>query len=540
MEKNNLIEYGIKYRVIKLPKKSYILFPVSLEKIQTDINGIIEEKQPIPLLYDGKDLQKSRFVIDNCFALDELEFIYDYAGDEFFLSEYFYDDYKDTLIYIEMSENKSLSKYKININTLKEGKLDVSYLLDNNVPSIILNENSLKEVLESNDIRQVRIILEKYRHLVTAFKEYTKKGITKINVRNGKVRSLETTRKIETDRRTERVITEKKNTNSSSNKSRNQSDVSYEGLRKAIKEKVFGHDEAIDTFAQKLYMNYTAEEKDTVESILLVGPTGTGKTETVKAACEYLDIPNFSVNASNIVPQGIKGMSIEDVILGLFEAANYDEKKAERGLIFLDEFDKLNESDMDIKSAVKNILLTFTAGGTFPIDNDRYAFNFNSSMVQKVYAGVFQDIVEKPKTLGFMSKEIIPSLGTEEEMREKIIGKGYFSLEELTRISTILGFEELDRETKKRILLYSKLSEFAKKKERYKRQFDIDLYVDDSYIDAILDTISNSATGMRSVNNYVKRTIDVAERSILSNEGKYKKLVLTKDTVLNPNKFDMS
>ena len=86
-------------------------------------------------------------------------------------------------------------------------------------------------------------------------------------------------------------------------------------------------------------MNYTALDGEDVESILLVGPTGTGKTETVKAACEYLDIPYFFINASNIVPQGIKGMSIEDVIVGLFEAANYDEKIAQRGLIFLDEFD---------------------------------------------------------------------------------------------------------------------------------------------------------------------------------------------------------
>ena len=271
------------------------------------------------------------------------------------------------------------------------------------------------------------------------------------------------------------------------------------------------------------------------------GPAGTGKTETVKAACEYLDIPSFSANAANIVPQGIKGMSIEDIIVGLFERADYDENKAQRGLIFLDEFDKLNESDIDIKSTVKNILLTFTAGGTFPIDNDRYTFQFDSSMTNKVYAGVFQKISEKEKSIGFAETSNTGKvLGTDQEMREKIIAKGYFTLEELSRISTILGYEDLDRETKRNILLYSKISEFAKKRERYKRQFGVDLIAEDSYLEAILDSISNSATGMRSLNNFVKRTIDSAERYLLEHEkDTYKKLVLTKDTVEDHTKFDL-
>ena len=289
-------------------------------------------------------------------------------------------------------------------------------------------------------------------------------------------------------------------------------------------------------------MNYTAEEGETVESILLVGPTGTGKTETVNAACDYLDLPHIEVNASNIVPQGIKGMSIEEVIANLYEQANYDEKKAQRGLIFLDEFDKLNETDLELKSSVKNILLTFTAGGNFPIDTDRYTFNFNSTMTNKVYAGVFDKITHQKREIGFgrdiREKE---SLGTEDQIREKIISKGYFSLEELSRISTILAFNELDRETKKRILLRSKLSEFAKKRNRYKRQFNIDLIASDDYIEAILDSVSTQATGMRSVNNIVKRNINSAEQVLLEREHDgYKRLVLTRDTVENPRNFDLS
>ena len=196
---------------------------------------------------------------------------------------------------------------------------------------------------------------------------------------------------------------------------------------------------------------------------------------------------------------------------------------------------------MDIKVAVKNILLTFTAGGSFPIDTDHYHFTFDSSMTNKIYAGVFERITQKEKPIGFdVVRKTVPSLGTAEEIRKKIINKKYFSSEELSRITTILPYNDLSRETKKDILLHCKYSDYAKKCARYKRQFGIDIVIDEAYADAVLDKLADT-TGMRSVENLVKRTINNAEKFILENEDKdYKKLVLTKDTVLDPNKFDLS
>ena len=78
MEKQEY-EYGIKYKVIKLSKTQYILFPVSLEKIEVDSTGFFKEELDIPYLYDKKDL-RNRYVIDKVFAKDELEYIYEYAG----------------------------------------------------------------------------------------------------------------------------------------------------------------------------------------------------------------------------------------------------------------------------------------------------------------------------------------------------------------------------------------------------------------------------------------------------------------------------
>ena len=364
-------------------------------------------------------------------------------------------------------------------------------------------------------------------------------GITRISITGNTVNYYETTRDLDFDE-LEKARLGKKNISSDSGTENK--DISYQGLRNYIKERIFGHENEVDTFAQKLYMNHTAQNGEPVESILFVGPTGTGKTETVRAACGYLGIPMYEANASNLVTQGIMGTSIEDVITGLYENAGCNLEKAQRGLIFLDEFDKLSDTTLETKMPVKNILLTFTAGGNFPITGSHYNFIFDSTMTNKIYAGVFERVTDKTNPIGFGAvMKVAPLQGTDEELRKKIVEKKYFTNEELTRISTILAYDDLSRETKKNILLNSKLSEYAKKRERYMRQFGIELVADDSYIDAVLDKIASTSTGMRSVNNFVKKTINNAERVILENEtAGYKKLILTRDTVDNPNKFDLS
>ena len=167
-------------------------------------------------------------------------------------------------------------------------------------------------------------------------------------------------------------------------------------------------------------------------------------------------------------------------------------------------------------------------------------FTFHTCMTNKVFAGVFELILEKNKKMGFgTSKEEISFLHDEKIIREKLVDKGYFSREELTRISTILGYSDLSRETKKDILLRSKISDFVKKRQRYQRQFHINLVLDDSYIEAILDKIEESEVGMRIINNLVRYSIDEAEKRILEEPTKYKQLILSKNTVLNNKEFQL-
>ena len=421
---------------------------------------------------------------------------------------------------------------------MQQKEEDATYLYNKDVAAVVLNEDALDTILQMDDIKKIKLLLQNYRQLINSFKEYTdKKGISKVKVVNGRIEEIATDAQIHgleaididisvTTKKDEPVRT----------------DFSYQVLRDYIKEYVFGQDDAIDTFAQKLFMNCTAEEGEPIDSILLVGPTGTGKTETIEAAGRYLCIPYFSFNASNLNAEGIKGTSIENILSTLYELAGRDIKKAQRGLVFLDEFDKLNDSELDTKTVLKNILLTFNGGGKFPVVTDRYSFTFDTSMTNKVFAGVFHRIEEaKKRSIGFAGIQDSASPMSESDIRKRIIENNYFTLEELSRISTILPFQELDRETKIRILKESKLSVLAKKRSRYKRQFGIDIVTTEDFIDAIIESLDKSETGMRILNNILKGIMDPVEREIIILPIiPYKRLVLSRKTVDNPKDFDLS
>lgn len=120
-------------------------------------------------------------------------------------------------------------------------------------------------------------------------------------------------------------------------------------IRDILDEYVVGQDRAKKVLSVAVYNHYKrvefAEKNDDIEiqksNILLLGPTGSGKTLLAQTLAKVLDVPFAIADATNLTEAGYVGEDVENIILSLLQAADYDLEKAQRGIIYIDEVDKI-------------------------------------------------------------------------------------------------------------------------------------------------------------------------------------------------------
>jgi len=122
-------------------------------------------------------------------------------------------------------------------------------------------------------------------------------------------------------------------------------------IKTFLDEYVIGQDEAKISLAVAVYNHYKRimsqdnQDKDGVElqksNVLLLGPTGVGKTFLAQTLAKLLNVPFAIADATTITEAGYVGDDVENVLLRLIQAADYDIKAAERGIIYIDEIDKI-------------------------------------------------------------------------------------------------------------------------------------------------------------------------------------------------------
>ncbi len=197
-----------------------------------------------------------------------------------------------------------------------------------------------------------------------------------------------------------------------------------------ISKKIVGQDEAIVTLVTNLFYNqliikeitsnyeFDSSELDSRKvGILLDGSTGTGKTAILKEIASKLDLPLCLSNANSFSETGYYGPSITDILRKLYILSGRDIKKAEKGIVVLDEIDKLastsDDFGKDMKKGVQDELLGFISGGEydFPLE-DKFGsptIHFDTSKLTFILSGAFTHLRErkikesnkKQKTIGF-------------------------------------------------------------------------------------------------------------------------------------------
>jgi len=123
-----------------------------------------------------------------------------------------------------------------------------------------------------------------------------------------------------------------------------------EEIKKLLDEYVIGQERAKRILSVAVYNHYkrisSSMKSDDVElqksNILLIGPTGSGKTLLAQTLAKILDVPFTIADATTLTEAGYVGEDVENVILNLLQAADYDVERAERGIVYIDEIDKIS------------------------------------------------------------------------------------------------------------------------------------------------------------------------------------------------------
>ena len=155
--------YGIKYKVVEYDKDKFVLIPDSLVKGYSDMIIFRSQGETYPIPVNDDDY-RNPYVVMNVRALDELEMIYEMDGDEKFLANYFYEDNKDTITFVDLSGGKgNRTSSEINLGVLKKQGKVATYVMDESIPAVLLNEKALQELLGVKDPKELELLIERYK-----------------------------------------------------------------------------------------------------------------------------------------------------------------------------------------------------------------------------------------------------------------------------------------------------------------------------------------------------------------------------------------
>lgn len=328
-------------------------------------------------------------------------------------------------------------------------------------------------------------------------------------------------------------------------------------IKEYLDEYVIGQDDAKKYLSVAVYNHYKrlVQEKtdDDVEieksNIIIVGPTGTGKTLLAKTIAKLLKVPFAIVDATVLTEAGYVGEDIESLLVRLLQACDYNLKEAERGIVFIDEIDKIARKGDNpsitrdvsgegvqqgllkllegsvvnvppqggrkhpeqklIPVDTKNIL--FICGGAFEGIERKIAQRLNTQVVGFGTDSKFRRL-EQNRLLHFVAPQDLRSFG----LIPEIIG----------RLPVLTNLEPLDNEVLRRILTEPK-NAITKQYEKLFKMDGVELKVEDSVLDYIVSKAVEYKLGARGLRSLFETIMTEAMYEVPS--SKVKKYTVTLD-----------
>ena len=379
------MDIAIKYEKFDLGDDRYLFKAVSIirGKFCEETETFETEYGDLCAPMDGISQYEDNY-FGNLISLEKLKKLYNGLTEEEILMEY----------YDELKMDYNIGYYDYNAGRMAVVSIPYSELVityEDAVTNIEADTKTIEEYKKIDDLK-ITFDLKSLQELLKMDEKQVVTTLTKI------VEGFSTMNESEYVDETDKKLKSESKTKSLSLEKEKSKEMTLLDLRKEVKSVIKGQDKAVNDVTRAIMVNQKSENPKHKSHMLIIGPSGTGKTEMINIISKRMGIPFFKADATAYTKEGYVGKSVYSMLNGLITAANDDIEKAQNGILIIDEIDKKLGDGVSGKDVLYSMLKMMDRD-IIELDKGERQIPFDTSNLTIIFMGAFADVYKSKEDL---------------------------------------------------------------------------------------------------------------------------------------------